>query len=67
MNEIIICSCGKAKSVYIQLDEDLFKLEYTNTIIKKDKFRRICVCKFCNEIYDHFDPSLVKIIKQIKL
>ena len=63
------CKCGKVSMTYDVIGEDLWLGTPVNTSIKKEGYGKACICKFCKQNYDHFDPCMVKIFntpKQIR-
>ncbi len=61
--EIKKCKCGKASMTYEIIGMDLWSGVPVNTIIRKDRWDAVCICKICNDEYDQFDPHMVKILK----
>ena len=58
------CKCGKASMSYEVIGEDLYMAKAVNTIIKKEGYGKVCICRFCNKQYDNFDPFMVKFIDE---
>ena len=58
------CKCGKASITYEIVDEDYWVANAKNTHIVKDGYGKKCICKFCNDEYDSFDPCMVTVIEQ---
>jgi hypothetical protein len=60
------CKCGKASMTYQAVGEDVYHAESVNTIIKTDDegFGKVCICAYCKEEYDGFDPFIVTNINE---
>lgn len=58
------CICGESYMEYTVVGEDMWKATSHNTTIKESGYGCICVCDSCGNIYDNYDPCMVKISQE---
>lgn len=64
--EIKICKCGFASMTYEVIGEDTWSGSPINVTLNKDGYGVNCICKTCGDLFDIYDPVMVKIFNHPK-